>query len=204
MHLARLITQNASVIYVDETTFNFHQRNSRTWSYSDERVQLPVSNTRHSGVTLYGAIGECLKHPVFTTGESTNAIDFTKFLRDVVASFRNEADRPHLVIDNHSAHHSKLIDNLLRDHFTVTYLPTYSCQFNSIETLWSVIKKQFRKQVGIRVRQITQQCHLNQLVLDVAVRIPQRLVNNICRANRSYLLNQLLSIKRGDRTLIEH
>ena len=82
-----------------------------------------------------------MKHPVFTTAESTNAIAFEKFLRDVVASFRNAADRPHLVIDNHSAHHSRLVTDLLRDHFTVTYLPTYSCQFNLIETLWAVIKQ---------------------------------------------------------------
>lgn len=51
-------------------------RNRRTWSYDDERVQAPISNTRFSGTTLFGAIGKCLKHSVFMTAESTNSTAF--------------------------------------------------------------------------------------------------------------------------------
>jgi hypothetical protein len=35
--------------------------------------------------------------------------------------------KPWLVMDNHKAHHTRLIDDLLKEHFRVTYLPPYSC-----------------------------------------------------------------------------
>jgi len=77
MYLARVITvEKSEIVYMDETTFNFHLRNRRVWSYNDERIEKPISNTRFSGVTLFGAIGKCLKHPVFMTAESTTSKSF--------------------------------------------------------------------------------------------------------------------------------
>jgi hypothetical protein len=100
------------VIYIDETTFNFHMRNSRSWSYEAERVQIPVHNTRLSGVTLYGAIGTCLKHPVFMTATSTNSESFELFMESVAASIREEVIKPCVIIDNHRAHHSREVQSL--------------------------------------------------------------------------------------------
>ena len=77
MYLARVITvEKSEIVYMDETTFNFHLRNRRVWSYNDERIEKPISNTRFSGVKLFGAIGKCLKHPVFMTAESTTSKSF--------------------------------------------------------------------------------------------------------------------------------
>ena len=74
MYLARKIyVEKKEIVYLDETTFNFHLRNRRVWSYDDERVEKPISNTRFSGVTLFGAIGGSLKHPVYMTAESTTS-----------------------------------------------------------------------------------------------------------------------------------
>jgi len=76
---------------------------------------------------LFGAIGHCLKHPVYATAESTNAIAYEKFLKDVVAAFRKPDDKPHLIADNHKAHFSPGAKELVAKHFTPTYIPTYSC-----------------------------------------------------------------------------
>ena len=77
MYLARVITvEKSEIVYMDETTFNFHLRNRRVWSYNEERIEKPISNTRFSGATLFGAIGKCLKHPVFMTAESTTSKSF--------------------------------------------------------------------------------------------------------------------------------
>ena len=77
MYLARVILiEKREIVYLDESTFHFHLRNRRVWSYDDERVEKPISNTRFSGVTLFGAIGNSLKHPVFMTAESTTAASF--------------------------------------------------------------------------------------------------------------------------------
>jgi len=58
-------------------------------------------------VTLYGAIGSCLKHPVFMTAASTNSESFELFMESVAASIREGIVKPHVIIDNHRAHYSK-------------------------------------------------------------------------------------------------
>lgn len=63
------------LIYIDETTFNTWQRNSKSWMYPETPVKLPIRSHRKS-ITLYGAIGNCLSHSVFITAGSTNEIDF--------------------------------------------------------------------------------------------------------------------------------
>lgn len=81
MYLARIISvEKKEIVYLDETTFNFHLRNRRSWSYDDERIEKRISNTRFSGVTLFGAIGKSLKHPVFMTAESTTSTSFRAFV----------------------------------------------------------------------------------------------------------------------------
>ena len=42
---------------------------------------------RPLGVTVYGAIGNCLKEPVMMLGSSTNSAEFQKFLQLVVEQF---------------------------------------------------------------------------------------------------------------------
>jgi hypothetical protein len=80
--LARVVSNpNERCIYVDETTFNTWQRPDRAWMRSDERVRIPLDSTRVGRVTLYGAIGDGLRHPVFHFGRSTNTIDFLEFLQ---------------------------------------------------------------------------------------------------------------------------
>jgi hypothetical protein len=105
MYLAQLLTvERREVVYMDECTFNFHIRNRRTWSYDDERVAQPISNTRFSGVTLFGAIGKCLKHPVFMTAESTSSIAFQLFVESLCSSIKEGEAKPVLLMDNHAAH----------------------------------------------------------------------------------------------------
>ena len=69
-------------------------------------MNFSISNKRHSGVTLYGAIGKCLKHAVFMTAASTNSVSFLEFLENVVQAFRASDNKPYLIVDNHRAHHS--------------------------------------------------------------------------------------------------
>ena len=71
----------------------------------DSPVNVPLNKTRHKGITVFGAIGACLKEPVMMLGDKgTNAADFVKFLELVVAQIVPGSRRPYLVIDNASAH----------------------------------------------------------------------------------------------------
>lgn len=67
--LAQLVYENKRLLYLDETTFNYHMRQTKVWQYQDNSIhqsfKLPLANRRFSGVTVFGCIGNCLKKPVF-------------------------------------------------------------------------------------------------------------------------------------------
>jgi len=60
--LKRVIDSEKPVIYVDESSFNTWNRiNSKTWAPKHNVINMPINNTRGKSVTVYGAIGTCLK-----------------------------------------------------------------------------------------------------------------------------------------------
>jgi transposase len=75
------------------------------------------------------------------TAESTNTISFKLFAEMLCTSIKDNQPKPVLMIDNHKAHLNDETKELLNKHFTLVFIPTYSCRFNSIETLWAIIKK---------------------------------------------------------------
>ena len=104
--LAELVVSEQPLIYLDESTFHAYLRQSRTWSYSDSPVKFVLSRRRFSGVTLFGAFGNCLEAPVFMTAKATCIASFRDFIKTVIEAFKNNR-RPYLVLDNHAAHVSK-------------------------------------------------------------------------------------------------
>ena len=70
--LGEILLAKASIIYVDETTVNSFMRLSRTYSYYDWPVSQTLNMSRLGGLTIYGGIGVCLRHAVFTIGKTTN------------------------------------------------------------------------------------------------------------------------------------
>ena len=90
---------------------------------------------------MFGAIGSNLKS-VFHVADSTNRVDFQLFFSKIVAWVGTE--KPFLVYDNHSAHLTIENREYISQHFRQLKMPPYSCQFNSIETLWAHLKRIFR------------------------------------------------------------
>ena len=88
LKLAQYIYDRQPVIYLDETTFNYHMRQRKAWQYADDSIaqsfKLPLNNTRFSGVTVFGCIGNGLKKPVMMSAPSTNIEDFRKFIIKVI------------------------------------------------------------------------------------------------------------------------
>ena len=63
-------------------------------------MRLPLPSQRHCGLTIYGAVGNCLTHPVFLMGQSTNILEFVQFatqLAQAVDPFLRV--RPLLILD---------------------------------------------------------------------------------------------------------
>jgi hypothetical protein len=86
---------------------------------ADERVRIPLDSNRVGRVTLYGAIGDGLIHPVFYFGRSTNTEDFLEFLQQVSLARRILVGnrKPFLIYDNHSAHRGPEVVSLIERDF---------------------------------------------------------------------------------------
>ena len=61
MRLKEIIDSNQALIYVDESSFHTWKRSSKTWAPRHNIIHMPIANSRRAGVTVYGAIGSCLK-----------------------------------------------------------------------------------------------------------------------------------------------
>ena len=74
--LANVVIDEKPLLYLDESTFHCYLRQSRTWSYKDAPVIFQLSRRRLSGVTLFGAFGNCLKKPFLMTASNTSIESF--------------------------------------------------------------------------------------------------------------------------------
>ena len=142
--LAKLRKDKAKyVIYIDETSFNSWEVPKKTWACPSKPISIRLNKRRGKGVTIYGAIGEAVNGVLHMVSRSTNKKDFVRFL--VLLRKKclvDETKELYLVIDNHNAHTSKqVIEAMERLYFTPINQPTYSPEFNCIETMWAVIKK---------------------------------------------------------------
>ena len=145
--LAQLVYSNESIIYFDETSFSNYLRPFKTWQKPNDPLKINMPQKRIGGVTLFGAIGKCLPKPVYMTGKSTNKEEVEKFLRKLIRELGslNIEEKPWLVLDNHRAHFTQQNKRLMALHFRVLPFPSSSCEFNSIEQLWGLIKQSYRK-----------------------------------------------------------
>ena len=81
--LKALIDSEKPVIYVDESSFNMWKRSSKTWAPRGSTIFIPIANSRNSSITVYGAIGTCLKQAVFMQHRSTCTEDFVNLLKEI-------------------------------------------------------------------------------------------------------------------------
>jgi transposase len=136
-------------VYFDEASFNLWLRNRKTWTPVDEPIRYPLTKCRGKGVTVMGAISQHLKKPLFTLETSTNSVAFMAFLKKLRGLFKlSRSIRVTIVLDNHKAHHNLQVKELAEGlNFELMFMPPYSPEFNCIEALWSVLKRDFKQRV---------------------------------------------------------
>ena len=123
-----------------------------TWSSRVKPVKFPLNQLRGRGVTILGAIGEYLPKAVFTLAPTTNreyVMEFFKKLRSVVTpnpmTPKNKQAKLVIVLDNHRAHASEEVTRLAGQlNMELMFLPPYCPELNSIESLWSQVKKSLK------------------------------------------------------------
>jgi hypothetical protein len=99
--------------------------------------------------------------------------------------------KPVLVIDGHRAHLTVINRELMDRHFTVKVMTPSSCEFNSIEWLWSLVKRKFRSKMARLVGTIHSQEELEHAVEDTLHEIEDSTIQSFATANREFLLKYL-------------
>lgn len=80
--LAKIIASNKPICYIDETAFSNlgRCRKAKTWTIQG-KTNKPAESGFNYSVTVFGAIGKCLRKPVYFLARSTNRSDFLTFLK---------------------------------------------------------------------------------------------------------------------------
>ena len=67
---------------------------------------------------MYGAIGNCLRQPVYFLAQGTNAVDYQRFLRKIVKKINHTVVKPTLLYDGASAHTATASRIMMATYFT--------------------------------------------------------------------------------------
>jgi transposase len=91
---------------------------------------------RHGTLSLYAALETATGHVHGKTATRHTSQDFVAFLQEVVAQCPAN-QQIHIILDNLSAHKTRLVDEFLHKHSRVHFhfTPTYSSWLNQVE-LW--------------------------------------------------------------------
>ena len=103
---------------------------------------------------------------------------------------RYHVEKPVLLYDGASAHTASRSQHKLSLHFKGLQMPPYSCEFNSIETIWAVAKANFAKLCLVNAQPMTRS-RFEQLVLQSLTMISPTKVNNIYTHNRKHIAKML-------------
>lgn len=144
--LSKIVARNEKIIYCDQTTFLSNAKPQRTWMHIDHPSLLtPLNYTQLKSISVYGSISNCHSRPQYMLGTATNIVQMKAFLIKLARSLQNPFMRakPWLVLDNHSAHHSKKLKQTLNDHFRPLFMPAYSSPFNCQELVWAHVKRAY-------------------------------------------------------------
>ena len=153
MKLAEAVAKEELVVYFDSASFNMWIPSNKSWTYYDNPVKLVLNKLRGRGITVMGAISsQFFRKPLLVQTETTNGPLFAQFLERLRKHVPfNKTQRIKLVLDNARAHYTSEV-KAAADRFKIDfwYMPPYTPELNSIESLWSVIKRDFKRRLAPR------------------------------------------------------
>ena len=132
------------ILYIDETSTHLWDNRGKVWQYPQDKLRIARNPDRGHGITVFGCLFSTDSRVRFTFGKSTNKLEFLDFLKNKVHPFVNYPRSTVLILDNHAAHHSHLVRNWIASKgYRVHFLPPYSSELNPIETVWSMMKREW-------------------------------------------------------------
>ena len=200
IELARRTSAGENIVYFDESSCNMWMRKRTTWSSGLRPVKFPLNKVRGKGVTVFGAIGECLPKAVLTLAPTTNkehVMAFLKKLRGVVTPdpMTSKAKQLKLVVvlDNHRAHCSQDVRTLASQlNMELLFLPPYCPELNSIESLWAVVKGWIKEQLTEHCYTTLTQEEFERIISDCLERVTPAQQKQAARFNnREFIFRKI-------------
>lgn len=104
----------------------------------------------------------------------------------------------YLVLDNHPAHKTQQSFALMRAlKFEPLLLPTYSCEFNSVEHVWALCKKKLRSLLAENVRAMTIDALTFDRFVQSALTHPPETFFGLIQANRKFMEQMFKDLQAG-------
>ena len=103
-----------------------------------------MDSDRHS-TTVFAMVGKCLTKPVFMFGSGTTLSEYKRFIRYAAGFIKSDVHRPVVCFDGHRTHTSPQSLVEVRRYFRDCQQVSYSSPFNPVETLFSLMRRNFLK-----------------------------------------------------------
>jgi len=136
--------QHAAVFCVDEkSSIQALDRQDPVLPMSPGRAERHgFEYYRHGTLSLYAALDTKTGEVFGKTAQKHTSLEFVAFLSDIVAS-QPRGREIHIIVDNFSAHKTKLVKQFLESHPKVKlhYTPTYSSWLNQVELWFAKIER---------------------------------------------------------------
>jgi transposase len=136
--------RHAAVFCVDEkTAIQALDRRDRVLPLSPGRAERHGFEYKRNGtLSLYAALNTQTGHVQGKTAARHTSKEFVAFLGEVVSGCDPSCEI-HIILDNLSAHKTKLVESFLEEHPNVTlhFTPTYSSWLNQVELWFSKVQR---------------------------------------------------------------
>ena len=179
------------LIYIDETSFHNWYLPRKVWQDPTDPVLVEIAATRGENFTMIGALTGPLEHKFhYRICKTTNSENTAEFLEHIRAQFSADIKLV-LVLDNHRAHHSNKVRDLLADkNVEILFLPAYSCRLNSIETVWAQVKHKWAQLVLTKMGKLTVEESKEELKV-ICTKLQHSPLDRLYRANAKAVLEVL-------------
>ena len=157
--LTRARNDGYRIIYIDETCFTRKTCSDSEWTLPKENMAVDVAMLDEPTLALLCGISKerGIEHyRVFE--QSVNVDKFLEYLDGVKAAYPNE--KVALFMDNLSAHTSARSKTAMKERgFRYIYNVPYSPDYNPIEFVFSIVKRNFRTLRARKLTGLIQDCH---------------------------------------------
>lgn len=130
-------------VFIDEAGANIAMGRSHAWVMRGEEYVEPRPMNWGDNLTLMGAVRRRGWVTLGTQWNATTKITFSRWVRDRLAPRLRRGDI--VLLDNLKAHQAPAVRAAIAQRgATLKFLPPYSHDFNPIEPVWALVKKDIR------------------------------------------------------------